>query len=130
MSAVGLRLVALPGRYAVHRFPPDAPLPDFPADSRFLAITRSPTELSVVLDAERELRSSRCETDFVCFQVDGTLDFSLVGVLAELTAHLADAGVPVLAISSFDTDFLLVRAPDRDAARNAWQAAGHIVRDA
>lgn len=129
MSKPGLTLLALPGRYTVHRFPADAPLPALPTHTPFLTLTRSATELSVLCEASISLDSMQQETDFVCFQIEGTLDFSLVGILADLTGCLAEAELSTLAISSFDTDYLLVRAADADAARRAWQAAGHVVRD-
>jgi hypothetical protein len=64
------------------------------------------------------------EPGWRCFQVSGPLDFALTGILARLTAPLAAAGVPVFALSTFDTDYLLIRQADAAQALAAWTAAG------
>ncbi len=69
----------------------------------------------------------RCEGGFRCLRVAGTLDFALVGVLAALLAPLAAAGVSAFAVSTFDTDYLLVREADLGRAADALRAAGHRV---
>ena len=67
------------------------------------------------------------ERDWCCFQVDGVLEFSMVGVLAELTQGLANAGVSVYALSSFETDYLLVKKDDRSSAVRAMEQRGHVI---
>ena len=62
------------------------------------------------------------------FRVAGTLDFSLVGVLAALSKTLADADVGLFAISTFDTDYILTKADDFDRALAALRAAGHDIK--
>ena len=59
--------------------------------------------------------------------VAGPLDFALVGVLASLSGTLASAGVSIFAISTFDTDYILVKEDMLGAAREALAAAGHQV---
>ena len=63
------------------------------------------------------------------FRVAGTLDFSLVGILAALSKTLADAGVGIFAISTFDTDYILTKAEDFDRALAALRTEGHDVLD-
>ena len=63
-----------------------------------------------------------------CLRVKGPLDFSLVGILAELSGHLARAGVPIFAVSTYNTDYVLIRAPHESAARKALLAAGYELR--
>jgi hypothetical protein len=60
--------------------------------------------------------------------VEGSIPFSVVGVLSSLTAPLADAGVSVFALSTFDTDYLLVKGRDLPAALQALRGQGHTVR--
>ena len=67
------------------------------------------------------------ERGWRCFRVAGKLDFSLVGVIASLSAALADAGISVFVTSTFATDYLLVRCEDLPAAAAAWRGAGHRV---
>jgi hypothetical protein len=68
----------------------------------------------------------RCESGFVAIEVAGPLDFALTGILASLAAPLADAGISIFAISTFDTDYVLVREADLARARRALEAAGHV----
>ena len=112
----------LPGRFAVCRFDPDAPLPAwlFHQEARWWSITRTPHELSVVCD-EDDLPPSvtRVEHGWRGFELEGPVSFATTGVIAGLTAPLADAGVPVIVISTFDTDYLLVKDADLERARAA-----------
>jgi hypothetical protein len=120
-------LILLPGRYAVCRLPPDAALPDWPS-GEFVSVSRSAEELSVVCREEAVPQGVRQENGFRCLRIDGTLDFGLVGVLAALLTPLAGAGVSVFAVSTFDTDYLLLKETDLARAVEALRAAGHAVR--
>lgn len=130
MRPSALRLVPLEDRYTVHRLAPDATVPGEVAASPWHTITRSPEELSIVCAAHIAVYAQRRETGFVCYRVAGVLDFALVGILARLTQALAEQRISVFAVSSFDTDFVLVRASDQDAAIRAWRQAGIEVADA
>jgi hypothetical protein len=68
-----------------------------------------------------------CQRDFRALQVAGPLDFDQVGVLASLATPLADAGVSIFAISTYDTDYILVRQTDLSRGVQALRAAGHTV---
>lgn len=108
-----------PERFAVCRFAPDDPLPAwvFHAGATTWSLTRTPRELSLVCP-EDDLPPSvgRAERAWRGFEVEGPIPFDETGVLAGLTAPLAAAGIPVFAISTFDTDLLLVRERDLERA--------------
>jgi len=113
-----LALHLLPGRFAVCRFDPDAPLPAWVLHegARFWSMTRTPDELSVVCDEDAVPPSvTRVEPGWRALQVAGPIGFDETGVLASLAAPLADAGIPLFALSTFDTDIVLVK--ERDLAR-------------
>ena len=125
-----LALEVRPGRLAVCRFGPDEPLPAwvFHEDARFYCVMRTPEELSV-LCPEDDLPPSlgaRAERGFRALRVSGTLPFGAVGVLARLTAPLAAAGIPVFVVSSYDTDYLLVREERLEDATRALAAVATI----
>lgn len=124
-------LVLLPERFAVCRFAPDDPLPAwvFHAGATTWSLTRTPRELSLVCP-EDDLPPSveRAERGWRAFEVEGPVPFDETGVLAGLAAPLAAAGIPVFAISTFDTDLLLVRERDLERAAAALAASGHGVR--
>jgi hypothetical protein len=122
-----LHLTPLPGTYAVCRLAPDEPLPEWATRGDFITITRTGGELSVVCPEGAVPEGVRREAGWRCLGVVGTLDFSLVGVLASLVVPLAEAGVSVFAVSTFDTDYLLVRETDLGRATIALRDAGHTV---
>jgi uncharacterized protein len=124
-----LRLIALDGRFAVCRLAAEAALPAWVAAGSFVSITRTPDELSIVCRREDVPDDVRCEPGWRCLRVAGTLDFALVGILASLLAPLADAGIPVFVVSTFDTDYLLVQEDRLDAAVEILRGAGHGVVD-
>jgi hypothetical protein len=124
-----MKLVLLADLFAVCRLDPDAPLPAWVASgsSLLLSITRTPGELSIVCAQGSAPEDIHQERDWRCFMVEGPLDFSLTGVLSALLAPLAAAGVSIFALSTFDTDYLLVRAAQLDVAIESFSAAGYLV---
>jgi hypothetical protein len=120
-----LSLALVDGTYAICRLPGDAPIPPWAAAGSFVAIARTGDELSVVCRQNAVPEGVLCEQDWQCFRVEGTIPFSTVGVLASLTAPLADAGVGVFVVSTYDTDYLLVKARDFDSAVAALLRGGH-----
>jgi ribosomal protein S18 acetylase RimI-like enzyme len=126
-TAHKLTVVPLDGTFAVCRLPPDAPLPAWAAGGPFVAITRTADELSVVCREEVVPEGVRCERGWRCLRVAGTLAFSLVGVLESLVGPLAETGVGVFAVSTFDTDYLLVKQAEFQRAVDVLLRAGHAV---
>ncbi len=125
-----MELQVLPGRYAVCRLQPHAVQPIWarsPAGSELLSVTWSEAELSVVCPEERVPSGVPSERGFTGLRVRGRLDFSMTGVLASLTVPLSQAAVPVFAISTHDTDYILLRAEDIERGIGALTAAGHLV---
>jgi len=123
-----LSLSILPGRLAICRLPPESAIPAPPAGGGLWAVTRTADELSLVLPESARHPDWQAETGWRTFRVDGTLDFGLTGVMASLADPLAAAGVSLFAISTYDTDYILVREKDLDRATAAFVAAGHTVR--
>jgi hypothetical protein len=122
-----MQLYVLDESYAVVRLEPDAPLPLWAQRGHFRSVTRSDTEMSIVCREQDVPADASAERGWVCFQVAGPLDFSLTGVVASVVAPLADADIPLFVISTFETDYLLVREHDHHAAVEALTAAGHSV---
>lgn len=122
-----LNLILLPGTFAVCRLVQDAAVPAWAWAEEFVSITKTAEELSVVCPEAGVPEGVRCERGWRCLRVAGTLDFSLVGVLASLVAPLAEAGVSIFAISTFDTDYLLVQEGHLQKACEALRQVGHAV---
>lgn len=123
-----LTLSILPGRLAVCRLPPGAPLPGRPASTRFWSVTRTDEELSLVLPEEAAPAGGVVEPGWRCLKVRGPLDFSLTGILASLAGPLAEAGVPIFALSTYDTDYILVKENNLEKTRQVLTANGHTIR--
>jgi uncharacterized protein len=126
VAAIELRLETLPGDYAICRLAPDDDPPDPPLEGLY-SVTRTESEISIVCPVADTPPGSRSEGPFAALRVAGTLDFSLTGVLAGLTRALADAGISVFAISTFDTDYLLVPRDRLGHAVEAIASAGPEV---
>jgi hypothetical protein len=120
------RLTLLPGRLAICRLPPGAP-PDWLRPEPLGACLWSEDGLTVVCDEAAVPAGVRVERGRRCLSVRGPLEHSLTGILASLTAPLADAGVPVFALSTWDTDHLLVPEEMAGAAAASLRGAGHAV---
>lgn len=117
-----LTLRVLPEDLWISRLPASASIP--PEDmSALWSVTRTADELSVVSTVAHE----KSEGPWVAFRVVGELDFALTGIVHRVTGPLAAAAVSVFVLSTFDTDYLLVRKELQDQARLAWQKAGITV---
>jgi len=93
-------------------------------DGAFWSLTRTADEVSLVSPIEHHESFLKSEGPWVLFEVSGVLDFDLIGILNALTQPMADAGVSVFAISTFNTDYILVKADMADRAEDAWRSAG------
>jgi hypothetical protein len=111
----------------VVRLGPGADIPEWASSGTLFSVTATATETSLVCGARGVPRKVRPEGPFTAFSVEGTLDLALTGILAGLVVPLADAGIPVFALSTFDTDWLLVPAGEAASAAEAWQATGYVV---
>ena len=118
------------GAFSLVRLPPDSPLPMGAFAGRLCAITRTEDELSVICDTEHAPSSVRVEHGWACLKVLGPLDVAIVGVMSSLAGALAEVNIALLAISTFDTDYVLVRREHLENAIAAWRAAGHTYNGA
>lgn len=135
-APIRLLLSVLPREYAIVRLPAGSGLPTWlprPTPSAVVAVLWSDQEISVmaptteVPDPLRDRGAQRSD-GWRCLRIEATFDVDVPGVLRSVVAPLADAGLSVMAVASFDTDHLLVH--DLPAVVAALTAAGHEVRDA
>lgn len=125
----GLDLLLLDHNLAICRQAPDSPVPDWAQRGTLWSITRTPEELSLVCEAGNAPPGIRAEYGWRAIQVKGPLDFSIVGVLAALAEPLAEAGIPIFVVSTFDTDYLLIKEKTIPQAVTALSAAGHRIKN-
>jgi hypothetical protein len=120
------RLSLVDGQFAVCRLPACAPWP-VPRPGPLLSITRTAEETSVVCLRENAPRGARVEDGWRALKLEGPIPFEEVGVLSALSGSLAGAGLSLFAISTFDTDYILVKEVDLAAAVDALGKAGFGV---
>lgn len=127
MNGLQLTLVVLNDTFAVCRLEPESAIPTWAVNSTFSSITRTSDELSIVCRQSDIPAGLACEMGWRCLKVQGPLDFALTGILASLTSTLGKAGVSIFAISTFDTDYVLVKQNDLPRAIQSLSDAGHVV---
>lgn len=123
-----LTLRLWPDGYAVCRLPPDAGLPPWADGPGFVSITRTAAELSIICPAGRVPPDVTASLGWRLLEIVGPFDFGVTGVMAAVAGPLADAGVSLLPVATYDTDYLLVTAAQLDRALDALRGAGHRVR--
>jgi hypothetical protein len=128
MAFQQLTLIVVDGNFAVCRVEPGAPIPPWATAGDLFSITRTADELSVVCPQDAVPEGITCEQGWRCLRVGGTIPFSVVGVLASLTAPLAEVEISVFAISTFDTDYLLVKAEDLNRSVDVLRRRGHTIQ--
>src|SRR5688572_4530142 len=124
VKSPGQRFRALPGHYAVCRLSADATVPAWAVGS-FVNITFTPDELAIICPADGVPQEVRAERDWRVLKLVGPFPFTAVGVLASLASPLAEAGISLLSIATYDTDYFLVKASAFDDAVAVLIAAGH-----
>jgi uncharacterized protein len=120
-----LKFLILDGTFAIHRLKAEASIPKAVFASPFYAIAKSENELSIVAAEGIAIESEQSDPGWSALRVDGTLDFSETGILAGIAATLAKAGISIFAVSTFDTDYILLKSERLKDAKAALSAAGH-----
>ena len=124
-----LTLDPVPGSYAICRLAPGDAFPPWAIYGAFFSVTRTPAELSVVCDVAGVPSAVKADGPWSALAVRGPLDLNITGVLAGLATPLAIAGISIFAVSTYDTDYVLVRRADLERAVEVLRAAGHSISD-
>lgn len=124
-----LKFRQLPGTYAIVRLAPGVPLPEWATKGEFTSITRTPEELSLVCLTENLPPDVHSSHRWLCLKLEGPFPFALTGILLSFIEPLSGNGIPIFAISTFDTDYVLIQEDWAGAAISALQAAGHELPD-
>jgi hypothetical protein len=126
-----IRFILRPESFCIHRLPPAAAVNAALLRSvPWVSVTRTEDELSVVAPEGLELGSTDREAGWSCLQISGTLDLGMVGIIAGISKILAEEGIPIFTISTYNTDYIFVRTGEIAAATRALEAAGHVVATA
>lgn len=123
-----LKLSLLPDKFGICRLENSDGIPAWALVGSFFSITKTAEELSIVCPAAAVPVGTKGERGWRCLKVAGPLHFDQIGILSALAQPLAQAGVSIFAVSTYDTDYLLVKGRDLARAVEALQLAGHEVR--
>ena len=123
-----LTIVIYEKMYAVCQLQPDATVPTWAEGAEFVSITRTAAELSIVCQQDMLPGDVRAEKNRRLMRIEGKLGFELTGVLASVTAPLSKAELSIFAMSTYDTDYLLIADEDLQKATEMLEAAGHTIR--
>ena len=122
MDPVSLHLRLLPGHYAVAR---PATWPDWLPVEGFVSVTRTAGEISVVCEERWVPAGILKETGFRAWEFEGPFPFGLTGILNSVLHPLAQAGIGIFAMSTYDTDYVLVKAEDLERSIEILRQCGH-----
>ncbi len=120
-------LELLTSTFTIHSLAPDAQLPNTALSSEIYFIGKTSAELSLVCQSDIDIDALESEPGWRAFEVLGPLGFSLTGILSNISGVLASADVSIFAISTFDTDYILVKQHQLDTASQALKKAGYTV---
>ena len=113
------------GPYAIVRLAPDAAVPEWATRGEFTSVSRSADELSIVCPAENLPRDVNTQHHWICLKLEGPFPFNLTGVLLSFIEPLSSRGIPIFAVSTYDTDYVLIQEEFWGVAFNALQETGH-----
>jgi hypothetical protein len=125
-----LNLELLGGNYAIHRLPPNSSIPGWALTATgFSSITRTSDELSIVCEIPNtDLENIQQDPGWACLKLIGPFAFDLTGILSSVLNPLRDAEIGIFAISTFDTDYLLVKLENLEPCILALKNAGHTIK--
>jgi hypothetical protein len=122
-------LIVLDNVYAVSKLPYDEEIPSWLGNQEFSAVIRARNELSIVCMESLVPSGVLSERGWKVLEVVGPLPFSLIGIMADITRLLAEAGVSVFVLSSYDTDYLLIKQDQLKVAIDALEQAGNDIQE-
>ncbi|GMQ64866.1 ACT domain-containing protein [Vallitalea maricola] len=119
MSQKILTMKLLKEKYGVCRLDKTDEIPNWAKKSDFFSITKTLDELSIVCSQNSIPKNIKCEKDWRMLKIEGTLDFSLIGILATISTVLAQKEISIFALSTYDTDYILIKDNNIDNAIEA-----------
>ena len=122
-----LQLSLLDRKYGICVFKNNTPIPEWVATASFCSITRTQKELTIVCPQNTIDSDCEYDADWRCFRIDGSFDLNQIGVISSLAAPLAQAGISIFVVSSYDTDYILIKDQKVEQAVAVLSDNGHFV---
>ena len=125
LKQTNLVLSLLEETFSIHRLALDASLPEAVSECDFYSLSKTAEEISLVCPENIAVTSEKSNPDWKCLKVEGPLDFKLTGILSGITDVLAGEKISIFAISTFDTDYILIKREYLTTAVSALERAGY-----
>ena len=126
---MNLTLLLLPDHLAVCQLDPESPFPDWAQGQNLLTLTRTTDELSIVCENAPVPENIPAVRGWRALKVQGQLDFSLVGIIAALATTLAEAGISIFTLSTFNTDYILLKDHNLSQGLKALRKSGYTISE-
>ena len=125
-----LQLTLLNEIFGICRYENSIPIPDWAATTMMCSVTRTKKELTIVCPKMIIPAESDCDCNWRCFRIDGGFDLDEIGVIASVSVPLAEAGISIYVVSTYDTDYFLVKDIAAEKAFAVLKDSGHkIIRE-
>lgn len=122
-----LKFTVIEGNFTIHRLKPGSAIPKGVTDSPFYSISGGAEEMSIVAPEAVWVQGEKVDPDWACLKVNGPLDLAETGILAGIAITMSAAGIAIFAVSTYDTDYILVKREQLAEAKNALTEAGHKI---
>ena len=124
-----INLTVTDGLYSIIKLPPEAAIPQWALESAFFSITKTGDELSVVAESGCAPKGLDADAGWRTLKIEGVLDFSLVGVIAGISSVLAENNISVFVVSTYNTDYILIKKDNLDKAVRALKECGYGIQN-
>ena len=122
-----LQLSLLKDKYGICTLPNTAPIPDWALTQSLASITRTEKELTIVCRLEILPSQYQSDLNWRCFKIDGSFDLNQIGVISSISSPLADAGISIYVISTYDTDYFLIQEQNLEKTISVLSSSGHYI---
>jgi hypothetical protein len=123
-----LQLSLLKDKYGICTLPNTAPIPDWALTQSLASITRTEKELTIVCRLEILPSQYQSDLKWRCFKIDGSFDLNQIGVISSISSPLADAGISIYVISTYDTDYFLIQEQNLEQTIAVLSSSGHYIK--
>jgi len=123
-----LQLSLLKDKYGICTLPNTAPIPDWALTQSLASITRTEKELTIVCRLEILPSQYQSDLKWRCFKIDGSFDLNQIGVISSISSPLADAGISIYVISTYDTDYFLIQEQNLEQTISVLSNSGHYIK--
>ena len=127
-TAPKLTFIILRETFAICRLDKDAPIPDWVFQGNLFSVTRTKDELSIVCPQINLPKGIICNQGWSCLKVRGPLDLSSTGIISSISSTLEQEGISLFSISTYDTDYVMVKEKDLEKAIFALTETGHRIQ--